>query len=68
MKRNSSCTENRILDTKMLQKKMGIGRDKAYALMRSAGFPSMRIGARYLVIEDKVDQWLEQCAYRDVAV
>ena len=33
-----------ILDVKQLATKLGIGRDKAYTLMKLKGFPSFAIG------------------------
>ena len=37
------------------------GRDKAYDLMRSKGFPSMRWGRTYIVTKDNLESWL--CKY-----
>ena len=39
---------------------LGIGRDKAYALFRTGGFPSIRLGGHYYVTEKAFEQWLEQ--------
>lgn len=38
---------------------LGISRAAAYELVRSKGFPRMRIGTRILVPRDKFLQWIE---------
>ena len=38
---------------------LGISRAAAYELVRSKGFPRMRIGTRILVPKDKFIQWIE---------
>ena len=53
-----------ILTVRELQKKMRIGRDKAYALMHASGFPAIKIGGRYYVLEEEVDKWLERYKYK----
>ena len=37
---------------------LGISRARAYTLMRSADFPTLRIGKRMLVPKDKLLQWM----------
>lgn len=39
---------------------LGISRAKAYDLVRSEGFPSMRIGTRILVPRDKLIRWIDK--------
>ena len=39
---------------------LGISRAAAYELVRSKGFPRMRIGTRILVPRDKFLQWIEK--------
>ncbi len=46
-----------------LKKSIQIGTNKIYALMKEPGFPAVRIGSRYYVLADKVDEWLEQQSY-----
>lgn len=53
-----------MLTTKELQGELRIGRDTAYALMHSKGFPSMKLGGRYYVDEDALRKWIEQHAYK----
>lgn len=39
---------------------LGISRAAAYELVRSKGFPSMRIGTRILVPKDKLIAWINE--------
>ena len=39
---------------------LGISRAAAYELVRSRGFPSMRIGTRILVPKDKFITWINE--------
>ena len=39
---------------------LGISRAAAYELVRSKGFPHMKIGTRILVTRDKFIQWIDQ--------
>lgn len=45
-----------------LKELLHIGNDKAYKLVQTRGFPSIRIGERgqWLIQEDKLEQWLEK--------
>lgn len=56
----------KLLDVKALQETLGLGRDAAYALMRNSAFPSMRIGSRYLVESQALDEWLKKNRYRNI--
>ena len=38
---------------------LGISRSNAYTLMRSEGFPTLRIGKRMLVPKDQFVHWIE---------
>ena len=49
-----------ILDVKQLATKVGIGRDKAYTLMKLKGFPSFAIGSSYRVFEDDLEKFLKE--------
>ena len=42
---------------------LGISRAGAYELVRSNGFPSLKIGSRIVIPKDKLLQWIDaQCA------
>lgn len=53
-----------LLTVKELQILLNIGRDKAYALMHSDGFPSMKLGGRYYVEQEELKNWLHRYAYK----
>ncbi|MCR5418571.1 MAG: helix-turn-helix domain-containing protein [Lachnospiraceae bacterium] len=57
--------ELKIYTVKELANVLRIGRDKAYALIRSAGFPSIRIGKRYFVTEKALSEWLTKYEHRE---
>ena len=50
--------EKKMLYVKDIQVYFGIGRDKAYSLMRNKAFSSIRIGKRYAVSSDAIERWL----------
>ena len=43
-----------------MTKNVAIGANKIYAMVKEPGFPSVKIGGRYYVLVDKVNDWLEQ--------
>ena len=47
-----------------MNKNIPIGLNKIYALVKEPGFPSVKIHGRYLILADKVDEWLEQQNYK----
>ncbi len=53
-----------MLTVKDLMKKLSIGRDTAYALMRANGFPSMKLGKRYFVSEEALEIWIKNMENR----
>lgn len=55
--------EKQILKTKDLQEVLGIGRDKAYALMKSDAFPSVKLGKRYFVRKADLEEWIDTYKY-----
>lgn len=57
--------ELRVYLPKDISKMMGIGRDKAYALFKSKGFPATRIGKTYFVTPEQFNKWLNDYAGKD---
>ncbi|MCR5232777.1 MAG: helix-turn-helix domain-containing protein [Lachnospiraceae bacterium] len=57
-----------MLTAKELSSVLRIGRDKAYALMKSNGFPSICIGKRYFVTTKALNDWINQYEYKQFAV
>lgn len=53
---------------KDLQKLLGIGRDKAYALMKSAAFPSTKMDGRYYITKTAFKEWLKAYESHNIAV
>lgn len=43
-----------------LSKEHYIGKNKAYALVKEPGFPSVKIGNRLYVLTDKIDEWFNE--------
>lgn len=50
--------EKILLKASDLQELLGIGKDKAYSLMRSRSFPSMKLGGNYFVSREALDKWV----------
>ena len=60
--------EIKMLTAKELSKVLRIGRDKAYALMKSNGFPSLCIGKRYFVTTKALNDWIKCYEHKKYAV
>ncbi len=60
--------ETKILTPKDVASTLRIGRDKAYALIKSKSFPAIRIGSRYVVTEKALSEWLEKNQHREVYI
>ena len=43
-----------------MTKNVAIGANKIYAMVKEPGFPSVKIGGRFYVLIDKVNDWLEE--------
>lgn len=52
-----------MLDVKDVQERLKIGRDAAYALMKSKAFPSMKLGGRYRVDAVLLEKWVSSYSY-----
>lgn len=52
-------SEIKLLTSKDIQVIFDIGKNQAYALMHSAGFPSIIVGSRIYVEEERLRKWLE---------
>lgn len=53
-------TEKRTITVYELQEQLQIGRAKAYELVNSKGFPSLRVGRKILVSVEGLKKWIEQ--------
>ena len=47
---------------------LGISRAGAYTLMRSQGFPTIRIGKRMVVPKDKLLAWMSKLRRKEVVI
>ena len=56
--------DNELLTYKDLQAKLHIGKNRAYELMKSACFPSIKINNRYYVTKKNLSEWLQEYTYR----
>lgn len=53
-------SELTLLSAKDIAKSSGMGLNTVYGLMRSASFPSIKIGGRYYVTTSAYAQWLTE--------
>jgi len=47
-----------------MSKNVPFGTNKIYAMIKEPGFPSVKVGGRYYVLIDKVNEWLEKQNYK----
>lgn len=47
-----------LMSVKELQNYLGIGKDKAYELVKSKSFPSLKIGGRYYIAKPDFVEWI----------
>jgi excisionase family DNA binding protein len=55
----SAVNEKVMLGVKDIMKRMGVGRDRAYELIKRGEFHSIKVGRRYLVHENVFEKWLK---------
>ncbi len=60
--------ELQILRVKDLMDYLKIGKDRAYALMRSSSFPSTQIGKTYFVTVTNFQSWLQDNAGKSIEI
>ena len=49
-----------FLNAEMVAKVFGVSISSAYELMHEKGFPSVRIGKRFIVPRDDLKRWMEE--------
>ncbi len=57
--------EKTTMSVQELSAQMGISLPKAYELVKTSGFPSIRIGSRILIPVDAFREWLVITANRE---
>ena len=50
----------KILNSKEIQQKLKVGKSTLYQLLRSADFPSYKIGTKYYATEEAIDEWVNK--------
>ena len=58
----------KLLDVKETQNILSTGRDKTYSLMRSRSFPSIKIGGRYYVDDEALQEWIRNYRYKEFLI
>ncbi len=58
----------KLIGTRELMNILKIGKDRAYALMQSEEFPSVKIGAMYYVTEENLKKWLNESAHKTIRI
>ena len=49
-----------FLNAELVAKVLGVSISSAYELMHEEGFPSVRIGSRFVVSKEKFQQWVNR--------
>lgn len=56
----------RIMYTvKEISEALGMGTNQTYALVKSKGFPSIKIGQQYFIPKDLFEEWIRKSAKGD---
>lgn len=66
--RDKEYDDYQMLTTKELAKLTGLGRDKAYALMNSHGFPAIKIGKSFRVTFKAYKIWADNNIGRTINI
>jgi hypothetical protein len=49
---------SRLYTVEDIREIFGCGKNKAYGIVASAGFPKIQIGRQYYIMPDEFDKWL----------
>lgn len=63
-----STSEPVIYSGKDLQKILGCGEKFAYRLMRSNCFPSIKINSKYIITQQKFNEWLDKNSSKKITI
>ena len=55
----------RLLSPKDVKEHLNIGKDYVYNLIKTDGFPSIKIGKRYFIPEDAFNKWIENYTFAE---
>ena len=64
--KQSSPDPSLTLSVEDMAKQLGIGRTKAYELVRNPGFPAIKVGKRTLVNRDELTKWLAEESGKEI--
>lgn len=51
---------DKMLKVKDIQEHLGISKNKVYALIRTKGFPKIKIGRNYYLPEEQYKKWVNE--------
>lgn len=55
---NKTEVAKRFYSTEEMQRLFGFGRNKTLALIKSEGFPAIKIGRAYYIDSEKLEEWI----------
>lgn len=47
------------MSIKEVAESLGIGMNKAYDLVNKEDFPKVRVGSRYIILRNRLEEWLD---------
>ena len=53
-----------LLNAKDVQERLGIGRDRAYRLLNSKSFPTIKINKSLFVTNEALDEWINMQQFK----
>lgn len=57
-----------VYNVKDIMRILKIGRNRAYELMQSSGFPATKLGYTYFVTADNFKRWLDRYAGKEFEI
>lgn len=58
----------KMLKPKDIQEILGCSLPKAYAIIRSSGFPSLKIGKQYYIEQVEFEKWMKRNLYKEITL
>ena len=58
--------KNRILKVSDIQNHLGVGKNRAYEIIKLKSFTKIRIGHRYYIPEDAYNKWIENYTKKNI--
>lgn len=63
---NKEYEDPKMYKVEDIQRILGVGKARAYSIMRSRCFPAMRIGKTYVVTEKNFNEWLQNSTGKQI--